>query len=369
MAQRIWITHTPAAQPVCAPADTAYAAAGETRSRARPSVRELRRTTLIINPHHIVPDHRLPTPRAGDQSRHAPLVCIRKEILCTMYEDTEDASDIHEDFFNALALLHSTEDNSTEKLRKMLDVILERKYGFEKTLMARLPKKFLRSTKISGKSENREDVASCRTGSTPQRAIDLSVANNSTDSNWGSIKVFDADFEDYSEKGDIPRISIPDEGSGDGLLCKVCNGAKLGPLILLECQECQEVYHPLCHQPPVVDVDVYDPRIVWRCRKCINTSIFSPGTFDEEKLKRTCPFNDTNKLEEVSVKEDTLEKLNGGHSKNETTVAVQTLMDCNVEDTLNAKPLMTQKMSRNVPSSQLRKRIGSKLSVTRSVIK
>lgn len=53
---------------------------------------------------------------------------------------------------------------------------------------------------------------------------------------------------------------------------KICNGAKLGPLILLECQECQEAYHPLCHQPPVIDVDVYDPRFVWRCRRCMETS-------------------------------------------------------------------------------------------------
>ncbi|KAL2725815.1 integrator complex subunit 12-like isoform X1 [Vespula maculifrons] len=40
MAQRIWTTHTPAAQPVCAHADTAYAAAGETRSRERPRTPE-----------------------------------------------------------------------------------------------------------------------------------------------------------------------------------------------------------------------------------------------------------------------------------------------------------------------------------------
>lgn len=56
---------------------------------------------------------------------------------------------------------------------------------------------------------------------------------------------------------------------------KVCSGAKLGPLILLECQECQEAYHPLCHQPPVVDVDIYDPRFVWRCGRCIETAVIA----------------------------------------------------------------------------------------------
>ena len=52
MAQRIWTTHTPAAQPVCAHADTAYAAAGETRSRTRPTSYELFRSTPIAYPYH-----------------------------------------------------------------------------------------------------------------------------------------------------------------------------------------------------------------------------------------------------------------------------------------------------------------------------
>lgn len=70
MAQRIWTTHTPAAQPVCAHADTAYAAAGETRSRTRPTSYELFRSTPITYPYHDV-GGRLPTPRAKHQSRHA----------------------------------------------------------------------------------------------------------------------------------------------------------------------------------------------------------------------------------------------------------------------------------------------------------
>lgn len=71
---------------------------------------------------------------------------------------------------------------------------------------------------------------------------------------------------------------------------KICNGARLGPLILLECQECQETYHPLCHQPPIVDVDVYDPRFVWRCRRCVETSTATSAKFKpagkEEKIRR-----------------------------------------------------------------------------------
>ncbi|XP_012148227.1 integrator complex subunit 12 isoform X2 [Megachile rotundata] len=355
MAQRIWITHTPAAQPVCAHADTAYAAAGETRSRTPTELVEHDRSSY---PYYFVTDQRLPTPRAD-----------RSVASRTMYEDAEDASDINENFFNALALLHSTDDNSTEKLQKMLDTFIERKYGFDKTLMARLPKKFVQNTKIRGKSfsdvktKKHKDDVSCKTGSTSRISEDLYVANDSVENNWKTVKVFNADVEDYSEKGDVPRISIPDEGSGDGLLCKVCNGAKLGPLILLECQECQEVYHPLCHQPPVVDIDVFDPRIVWMCQKCVDISV---DTLDVKKQKEIYAFNNLD-VQEVPVEADMLEKSNERLSKNETTVA-QNLLDCSVDNGLIEKGVFTQKV-KNVSSNQLRKRVGSKLSVTRSVVK
>ncbi|KAK1138085.1 hypothetical protein K0M31_002572 [Melipona bicolor] len=138
-----------------------------------------------------------------------------------MYEDTEDASDVDEEFYNALALLHSTENDSAEKLRKMLHTSIEKKYGFDKSLIARMPKKFPQNAKICGKSETSwrkkgSDKLFRYNCSSP-----LFSANNTTESNWKPTKISDADVEDCSEKTDIPRISIPDEGFGDGLLCKV----------------------------------------------------------------------------------------------------------------------------------------------------
>lgn len=143
-----------------------------------------------------------------------------------MYEDSEDVSDIDEDFSNALALLHSTENDSAEKLRKILDTSIGKRYGFDKTLMARMPWRFLQNTKTRGKSFTNERMETSRKkgnatkihatcGSPPP------AANNTLEINWKSMKMFNVNVEDYNEKGDIPRISIPDEGSGDGLLCKV----------------------------------------------------------------------------------------------------------------------------------------------------
>lgn len=116
-----------------------------------------------------------------------------------------------------MALLHSTENDSAEKLRKMLHTSIEKKYGFDKTLIAGMPKKFLQNTKICGKSfANEKSEPSWR-----KKGNGKLSRNNTTESNWKPMKIFDADVEDCSEKTDIPRISIPDEGFGDGLLCKV----------------------------------------------------------------------------------------------------------------------------------------------------
>nr|XP_031829145.1 integrator complex subunit 12-like [Nomia melanderi] len=299
-----------------------------------------------------------------------------------MYEDMEDAFDINGDFFNALVLLHSTDDESTDKLRKMLDVTIERKYGYEKTLRARMPQKCYHNTKTREKSypigkSGKQDKKLRKNDNASKKMTSVKFSvndNNVTENNWVPLKSFNAEVEDYSEKGEIPRISIPDEGYGDGLLCKICNGAKLGPLILLECQDCQEIYHPLCHQPPVVDIDVYDPRIVWRCGKCISTAFANfADTPDERKTKKIRQRKDTNKTKENSITKSI--EIQGSFSKNrtitveKTSVTIQKTND-GIEGMLHVEDsLLSSQETKNLSSNQLKKRIGSKLSVARVVTK
>lgn len=37
---------------------------------------------------------------------------------------------------------------------------------------------------------------------------------------------------------------------------------------LVECLECHSMYHQNCHSPPITDINLNDPRIVWYCRNC-----------------------------------------------------------------------------------------------------
>ncbi|XP_076289386.1 integrator complex subunit 12 [Lasioglossum baleicum] len=341
-----------------------------------------------------------------------------------MYEDTEDASASDtdtKDFFNALALLHSTDDDSADKLRKMLDASIEKKLGFDKTLRARVPKRSYRNTKprrrgsqfSTDKSEKQDGKLRKNDNATKQFANVPPLVNNVIKNDWGRMKIFDGqadtepngkstktpdnatknnyklfesfdeeeiEVDDSNESGDIPRISIPDEGLGDGLFCKVCNGTKLGPLILLECQDCQEAYHPLCHQPPVVDVDVYDPRIVWYCNNCIDTVSTNHDPISNEKRTKKDRRGDTSKTKDSSVNVDQLVTIKESLSKNDSATFEKTTSDIvretdgsNSNDQVvlyskDSSPLFMQK-TKSLSSNQLKKRIGSKLSVARAVTK
>ncbi|XP_008207821.1 integrator complex subunit 12-like isoform X1 [Nasonia vitripennis] len=138
------------------------------------------------------------------------------------------------DFTRALRLLHSSDPGSVDELRSILDASIAERYGPSKTILARLPKSRFRC----------EAELSCDGAFT------------------------DAGGNDVGGKDEVPRISIPDEGQADGAVCKVCNVPELGPLILIQCRDCAEFYHPLCHQPPVIELDAQDPDFLWRCDGC-----------------------------------------------------------------------------------------------------
>lgn len=148
---------------------------------------------------------------------------------------SESTSDIDEDLLDALALLHSTEQDSAEKLRRMLDACIKRKHGLEKTLAARMPKRFLQNVdefvlpmqtlKRHNYVTQECSVIKTEIWNNDPEIISLlevdepeSIGNHQT----SDVKAFEVDYEDCCEnEKDIPRISIPDEGFADGTVCKV----------------------------------------------------------------------------------------------------------------------------------------------------
>lgn len=143
-----------------------------------------------------------------------------------MYSENTSDVDIGE-FSNALALLHSTEEDSTEKLRRMLDACIEKKYGPGKTLAARMPKRFLqdnslvpsnskRRLNMRGQGETQNEIwDGC------QQIVSLSQTGDIADRSMIDVRVLEVDYVNCYDEEDIPQISIPDEGSTDTTVCKV----------------------------------------------------------------------------------------------------------------------------------------------------
>ena len=275
-----------------------------------------------------------------------------------MYTDVEVAENVDDDFLSALALLHSSDVNSAENLKQMLNASIEKKNI--KTLKVHKnahdkSKRKLNSRNYSSKAvsivEEFEDQLKLLQKSTDE---DFAKSSKEFQRDYNSIsssEIFSINVDETIEDAEIPRISIPDEATGDDIVCKICNGDRLGPLILLECQECQEIYHPLCHQPPVVDIDVYDPRLVWRCRKCIDTS-------DVKTLDAPLIVTVDNKIHSTKNYKRNIESFTSDFSYFRKTRVRQEIK----ENSIRKKSGFCEKNS----TIQLRKRVGSKLSVTRA---
>ncbi|XP_043483284.1 integrator complex subunit 12-like isoform X2 [Leptopilina heterotoma] len=133
----------------------------------------------------------------------------------------------------AFSLLHSSEENSGENLRLMLDSMIQEKFGLQKTVTQRLSQTFL------NKAEMGE----------PQ-SVSLET-----------IKIFKTDSEDYD---DVPTISIPDEGSEESV-SQMKNGTDES-FILLECHNCLEISQPLDSE--LIDMGNFNTELIWLCENC-----------------------------------------------------------------------------------------------------
>ncbi|XP_051173030.1 integrator complex subunit 12-like [Leptopilina boulardi] len=147
---------------------------------------------------------------------------------------------IEREMFKALSLLHSTDESSGKNLRLMLDSLIEEKFGFQKTVTSRISKAILTKAESCGISVEPQNVSS------------------------ETIKIFKTE----SEHDDIPRISIPDEGSEEGVF-HMENESNLGAFILFECQNCLENCQLLDNNnKSSIDIDDFNKELTWLCEKC-----------------------------------------------------------------------------------------------------
>jgi integrator complex subunit 12 len=170
----------------------------------------------------------------------------------------------------ALKLLHSSAQDSAEKLRIMLDNEITKSHDKSKLVSNLLTKKQLNDEKNapgSGfkkqKPKKTEEVKVLRPQSPSQEPIPI--------------------IDDSGDEG---------EGAMDDLLdlsCVICRQVESTPNNqLCECNECTNLYHQLCHDPKIVS----DNQSSWVCSSCKSKSKSSKSTrFDSPSSSSSSSSN------------------------------------------------------------------------------
>merc|ERR1719334_2446169 len=68
--------------------------------------------------------------------------------------------------------------------------------------------------------------------------------------------------------------------------CCVCNSfVSESGNSLMECATCQNLYHQMCHNPPVTNDEAKDPRLIWNCMKCTKNKEPEPELGEKNRPK------------------------------------------------------------------------------------
>ncbi|XP_029167532.1 integrator complex subunit 12-like [Nylanderia fulva] len=182
-------------------------------------------------------------------------------------------------FTQGLRLLHSTNKDSAEQLRALLDEAIKQKYGPSKMLSNVLHKKYMME----------EPVLSDHSSSSSKKSKSSSSSKHSSKSSKNSSPV------NLPARDTPPDILQADDNLAmeileDDLTCVICKGMDVGARNrLVECQECHSLYHQECHVPHILDSQIDVPKQVWYCSNCPKSQVSkdrsSPKTVIEGKSK------------------------------------------------------------------------------------
>ena len=184
-------------------------------------------------------------------------------------------------FTQGLHLLHSTNKDSAEQLRALLDEAIKQKCGPSKMLANVLHKKYMMEEPVlSDHSSSSGSKKSKSSGSSSKHS-----SKSSKNSSPVNLPTRDTP-PDIMQSDNTLALEILE----DDLTCVICKGMDVGARNrLVECLECHSLYHQECHVPHIVDSQIDVPGLVWYCSNCSKSQVSkersSPKTVIETKSK------------------------------------------------------------------------------------
>ncbi|XP_043494026.1 integrator complex subunit 12-like isoform X2 [Polistes fuscatus] len=181
-------------------------------------------------------------------------------------------------FTQGLRLLHSTNKDSAEQLRALLDEVIKQKYGPSKMLSNVLHKKYMMEEPVL--SDHSSSSSSKKSKSSSKHS-----SKSSKNSSPVNLPARDTPPE-IIQSDDTLAMEILE----DDLTCVICKGMDVGARNrLVECVECHSLYHQECHIPHIQDSQIDVPRVVWYCSNCTKAQTpkerSSPKTVIDSKSK------------------------------------------------------------------------------------
>ncbi|NP_001135859.1 integrator complex subunit 12 [Nasonia vitripennis] len=259
-------------------------------------------------------------------------------------------------FLQALRLLHSTNRDSIEQLRSLLDEAIKQKYGAAKMLSNTLHKKYSMEEPLSDQSS----TSSKKSKSSSSSKHSKSSKNNSP----------------ITVQHEIPQDPLASDDNLADILedvaCVICKGMDYGAKNrLVECNKCGAMYHQECHTPPVLDTQIDTTPVERYCYSCTKSQPApkernSPKTVTEFKSK------DSKKSSSSSSKHSDKYKSSSSSSQQQTSnssSSSSTKVITNIISASRAKDIakkMKDKKSRNSSSGNNKHSSSSKSSHEKS---
>ncbi|XP_011495105.1 PREDICTED: integrator complex subunit 12-like [Ceratosolen solmsi marchali] len=187
------------------------------------------------------------------------------------------ALDLDPQFLQALKLLHSTNKDSVEQLRGLLDEAIKQKYGASKMLSNTLHKKYTLE----------EPVLSDQSSTSSKRSKSSNSSKHSKSSKNNSPVTIQDTPPDLLQSDDNLADILED------VACVICKGMDVGAKNrLVECVKCGSLYHQECHTPHILDSQVDTHPVEWYCCNCVKTQLVlkernSPKPVTETKIKES----------------------------------------------------------------------------------